>query len=397
MNCIRASQPHGRTFDVACITDTRSLNCYREVMTSIAQNTQREPVWLRRHADVVAAALDPDTFSSAVSKHLNVPNGMDGAQHTRYREVVDRYMTADRSAALEGMCRQVAADLIASIPSDEVVDVVEGFGRSFAVRAQSRWLGWPAELEQPLLTWMADNHAATRSGELSQTTEIARRFDAIITKLVNSARMARIGGRSTPYDPSDELAHDFVGEAPLLLAEIVSILRNWTAGDLGTISRCVGSIVNQLAQDQKLQAELRERIEDTEFINAAIDEMLRIDNPFLSNRRVATRDVTIGGTFIQAGTRVYLDWVSANRDPEVFGDPDEFRPFENAANNVVYGIGKHACPGRALSTMELRAALTELLNRSEHILPAARANVREEFPLAGFRNVYVTLTKAVTR
>lgn len=359
----------------------------------------RDPVWLRRHADVVAAALDPETFSSAVSRHLNVPNGMDGEEHSRYREVVDRYMSDERSAELEPTCRAVARELLAQLPSGVPVDVVGGLGRSYAVRAQSRWLGWPAALEQPLLAWMADNHAATRSGELARTTEIARRFDKIITDLVNTRRMGRIGGRGVPVDPTDELAHDFVGNAPLLLTEIVSILRNWTAGDLGTISRCMGSIVNHLAQHQELQAELRERSSDESFVNAAIDEMLRIDNPFLSNRRIATRDVEVGGpgsdgARIDAGQRVYFDWVSANRDPAVFGDPDEFRPEENAANNVVYGVGKHVCPGRTLSTMELRVATVELLAHTTLIEPATGfENVRETHPLAGFRSLHVVLHK----
>ncbi len=359
-----------------------------------ASTPHLEPVWLRRHADVMAAALDHETFSSAVSEHLNVPNGMDGAEHCRYRAVVDKFMNPERSAALEPQCRQVARELLAGVADGVSVDVVGGFGRGFAVRAQSRWLGWPAELEQPLLQWMEDNHAATRSGELDQTTAIAQRFDKIITDLVNARRMGRIGGRGVPVDPTDELAHDFVGDVPLLLSEIVSILRNWTAGDLGTISRCMGSIVNHLAQHPELQADMRRRIDDEPYVNAAIDEMLRIDNPFLSNRRIATRDVEVGGVSIRKGQRVYLDWVSANRDPAVFGDPDGFRPEENAPNNLVYGIGKHVCPGRTLATMELRSATTELLAATTLIEPAEGAeNVRETHPLAGFRSLHVVLHK----
>lgn len=363
-------------------------------MTENSITPPAEPVWLRRHQDVVAAALDAQTFSSQVSAHLNVPNGMDGEEHTRYRAVVDKYMSPQRSAELEPMCRAVAVELIEEITDGESVDVVGGFGRRFAVRAQSRWLGWPAALEEPLLQWMSDNHDATRSGDLAQTTEIARRFDAIITDLVNTRRMGRIGGRGTALDPTDELAHDFVGNVPLLATEIVSILRNWTAGDLGTISRCVGTVVNHLAQHPKLQTELRNRLDDHAFVDAALDEMLRIDNPFLSNRRKTTTEVTVGEHHLAAGQRVYLDWVSANRDPEVFGDPDAYRPEENADKNVVYGLGKHVCPGRDLSTMELRAATTELLARTTAIVPApGQKNVRETIPLAGFRSVHVILHK----
>lgn len=68
-----------------------------------------------RSAGVVAAALDPDTFCSAVSAHLNVPNGMDGAEHTLYRAVADKYMTRERTAAIESICQAVAAKLLAEI------------------------------------------------------------------------------------------------------------------------------------------------------------------------------------------------------------------------------------------------------------------------------------------
>lgn len=184
-------------------------------------------------------------------------------------------------------------------------------------------------------------------------------------------------------DPTDELAHDYVGNAPLLLEEIVSILRNWTAEDLGTISRCGGSIANHLAQHPELQQELRSRLleptdGDVTFMDAVIDEMLRIDNPFLSNRPKTTHATELGERCIEPDRRVYLDWVAANRDPAVFGDPDEYRPCENAANNLVYGIGKHVCPGRALSTMELRVVTVELLRQTTAIIPAPGAqNVRE--------------------
>ena len=98
-----------------------------------------------------------------------------------------------------------------------------------------------------------------------------------------------------------------VAMRPLLLAEIVSIVRNWTAGDLGTISGWVGSIVSQLAQHPELQQELGSRMadlasEDAAFLDAAIDEMLRIDNPFLSNGRKTTRATGLGGTLYRAGS-----------------------------------------------------------------------------------------------
>src|SRR5699024_11430117 len=80
-----------------------------------------------------------------------------------------------------------------------------------------------------------------------------------------------------------------------------------------------------------------------------------IDDPFVSNRRIVTDTVTVGDRTLRAGDRVILNWTAANRDPRIFGDSEQFDPETNAAYNLVYGIGKHVCPGRPLATLALRA------------------------------------------
>lgn len=348
---------------------------------------------LTRHADVVAAATDPATFSSAVSRHLNVPNGMDGEEHRRYRAVVDRYLCDERVQELEPVCRAVAEEVVAELPFGESTDIVRGFGRLYAVRAQSVWLGWPRDLEQKLMDWMQANRDATRSGDPARTAEVAERFDAGIRRLVDQRRAARTDPSAPPADVTDELAHDSVDGKPLAYEEIVSMLRNWTAGDLGTIARCIGVVVHRLATDPDLQAELRERHSETAYLDAALDELLRIDDPFVSSRRVATRDTVIGGATVRAGDRVQLDWTAANRDETRFGDPDAYCPVEHADGNLVYGIGPHVCPGRALSTMELRVVIAELLARTTNIrLDPGEPPLREAPPLGGFHRVNVILS-----
>ncbi|MCY1379561.1 Steroid C26-monooxygenase [compost metagenome] len=120
--------------------------------------------------------------------------------------------------------------------------------------------------------------------------------------------------------------------------------------------------------------------------------MLRIDDPFLVNRRVTTRAVCIGEHELAAGDRVYLNWTSANQDEAVFGDPDAYRPEQNAPHNLVYGTGIHVCPGRPLATMELVVAVEALLKATALIDPAPDASPeRETYPLGGWRRVPVRL------
>ena len=96
-------------------------------------------------------------------------------------------------------------------------------------------------------------------------------------------------------------------------------------------------------------------------MDLVIDEVLRIDDPFVSNRRVTTAPVDLGGVRLPEGARVKLHWTSANRDEVVVADPEAFDPVGHAADNLVYGVGRHACPGRLLATAELRIAVRALL------------------------------------
>ncbi|WP_424346651.1 cytochrome P450 [Kocuria sp. CH-021] len=339
------------------------------------------------HADVVAAALDHETFSNGVSRHLQVPNGLDGPVHTAFRALVERFFTRERMTALEPVVQRVAADLVAQLRVPGPVDAVE-LGARYAVRAQTAWLGWPAGLEDELLRWMQDNRAATRSRDRARTAEVARRFDAIIRSLTRARRET---GDDAPEDVTTELVRERVDGRELTDDEIVSVLRNWTGGDLGSMALCTGVVLARLADHPGLQERLRAGVPDREF-DQVLDEILRIDDPFVVNRRVTTEPVTVGGRRFAAGDRVFLNWASANRDPRVFGDPDAFDPAGNAPYNLVYGIGKHVCPGRPLATLELRALTRAVLAGTAGIEPDRdRARTRELPPVGGFAAVPLRL------
>ena len=342
-------------------------------------------VTLFRHADVVAAATDPATFSSAASAHRMVPNSLDPPEHTAFRAVIDPFFTPERMRALEARVRTIAHEIIGVLPRGATVDAVTEIGYPLAVRGQADWLGWQG-IENELLAWMADNHAATRSADRSRTAAVAAAFDEMVLAQVRRRRQM---GSASPKDPTTELLKVAVNGELLPDAEIVSILRNWTAGDLASMAAAFGVVVDFLATHPQVQEALRARPGN---LATAIDEMLRIDDPFLVNRRVVTVATRIGGFVLEPGTRIYLNWTSANRDETVFGDPDAYLPEEHAPHNLVYGIGIHACPGRPLATLQLLVATQTLLGATACIEMAADAEpVRESYPLGGWRRVPVRL------
>jgi cytochrome P450 len=132
------------------------------------------------------------------------------------------------------------------------------------------------------------------------------------------------------------------------------------------MAAALGVVVRFLSTHPDVQQALRDRPED---LAPAIDEMLRLDDPFLVNRRVTTRAVRIGEHELAAGTRVYLNWTSANRDENVFGDSDAW-PERNAAQ-LVYGTGIRV-PGRPLATMEGRRRAVAVDRHGAHRARARR-------------------------
>lgn len=333
------------------------------------------------HELVTEVALDDQTFSSATSRFLQIPNGLDGQDHDVFRALIDRYLTTERVDQLQEGFTQVATTVVEDAVNKGDIDAVS-VGAQFAVGATTTWLGWPKEAGDELVDWVHANWKATRSGQLSQTAAVAAWYNSIIDGLVNE-RVA-----NPRDDVTTELINDtFLGRR-LTREEITSILRNWTAGDLGSMALCIGVCMAHLAQDQPLQEELRTSSLTVGGWHSIIDEILRLDDPFIANRRVATKDVTLGGLTIRAGERLYLNWTAANQDDRVFGGYD---PHQHADKNLVYGIGRHVCPGRYLASEQLRIFLTTVLSTTAAIVPGQAPPTRAQAPAGGFSQVPLRL------
>ena len=302
---------------------------------------------LFRHADVVRVLEAHDSFSNAVSSHLSVPNGMDPPEHGLYRKVIEPYFSAERIRAFTPHCQIVAQQLVKALPKNKVVDAVEDFARPFALRIQTAFMGWPESLHQPLARWVKENQRATFEDDRESLSGLAREFKDHMQDLIDSCRRGAVSDNGTL---TSSLVKETVNGRPLSDSELISILRNWTVGELGTITACVTIVIHSLADNPTLWQHLKDHPSQ---ITPTIDELLRRDAPLIANRRVAVQDVAIGGRQIRAGDTLTLIWASANRDEAVFGDPDELQPESNAANNLLYGAGIHVCPGAPLARAEL--------------------------------------------
>jgi cytochrome P450 len=249
----------------------------------------------------------------------------------------------------------------------------------FAVQAQCAFLGWPAHMHEPLHHWTLKNHGAVFLQDRVALAEIAREFEGYVDELLESRRSA---GAYASDDITTRLMKEQVMDRPLRDAEIISILRNWTAGEVGTISAAVGILAHFLAIHADVQQQLRG---DRSLIPRAIEEILRLHGPLVANRRITARPVEIGGRQIAAGERISLNWIAANRDGRVFDQPEEFRLDRDQSANLLYGAGIHVCPGAPLARLEMRLVLEELLARTRAIKPlTGKPPEQAHYPASGF-------------
>ncbi|CBL46638.1 Cytochrome P450 [gamma proteobacterium HdN1] len=339
-----------------------------------------------RHKDVLRVLLDHETFSSHVSRFASVPNGMDPPQHTRYRELINPYFSAEKVAEFEPLCEKIADSLAQSVLCGEQVELMEAFAQPFALQVQCAFMGWPLSMQGTLLSWVQRNNQAIFKQDRALLAELAAEFEAIIAGLIAERRQAKVG---PDCDVTGALMHEEIDGRLLNNAEIASILRNWTVGEVGTIAASVGIIAHFFATNPEWQARLRE---SPDLLWKANDEILRIHGPLVGNRRRNTCPVEIGGRQIPAGERISVNWIAANRDPQVFPQPDQFSLERNPADNLLYGAGVHVCPGAPLSRMELVVVARALLRSTDAIrLLEGQPPVLAGFPASGYARLPLAL------
>lgn len=340
------------------------------------------------HGDVRSVIEDYETFSNKAGSHLSVPNGMDPPEHGIFREVIEPYFKADRLPNFESTCRQIAQNIVSKMTPNTALDVVSKIAKPFALHIQCAFLGWPESLTSALGEWLEANQQAIVNNDRAMLKQKADEFEALIRQQLDVRRQSG----STKGDNTYRLMHETitVNDKTRYLheEEIVSILRNWTAGEVGTIAAAISSIFNFFAENPLVAEQIRNGDLSTDD---AIDEILRLDPPLISNRRRATKDTEISGYPVKKGEKVTVLWASANRDESVFDKADVFNPEQNKAHNLLYGRGIHVCPGAPLARMELRIFTEELL---KHIgeFEVTGESKRANYPSGGFNNLIIKVT-----
>jgi cytochrome P450 len=333
---------------------------------------ERHDFWaLSRYADVEAAFKDPATFISSrgtVLEIMGVEMGaggsvifMDPPDHTALRSLVSRAFTPRRVGGLEDRVRDLCRRLLDRQPDTGAFDYVDDFGAHLPSMVISTLLGVPDdEREEQRRNIDEIFHIEPGVGMVNDRSLnaqirlygyldglVRRRMAAPEDDLVTALCQAEVAGASG--SPRRLTQEEVVGFSLLLFG----------AGT-ETVGRLLGNAAVVLAQHPDQRAEL---VADPSLIPNAIEELLRYEAPSPVNGRVTTRDVTLHGVTIPAGSKVLLINGSATRDEREFPDPDRFDIHRDIGRHLSFGYGIHFCVGAALARLEGRVALEETLRR----------------------------------
>jgi cytochrome P450 len=167
--------------------------------------------------------------------------------------------------------------------------------------------------------------------------------------------------RTTPRDDliTDLVTAELDGEK-LDDEEIYSFLRMLLPAGIETTYRSSGNLLYLLLTHPDQLDAVRA---DRSLIPQAIEEGLRYESPVLLTPRLTTRQTELSGVAIPTSTVVTAMVASANRDPEVYDDPETFNIFRDAHQHMSFGTGPHLCLGMHLARLETRVALNALFDR----------------------------------
>jgi cytochrome P450 len=319
---------------------------------------------LTRYADVSRVAGDATAFISSVRAVVpSDPRGLrrpplnfDAPAHTPYRRALDRTLQRSRLARLEPALRRHATTELRPLLERGHGDIAQEYGARFPAWVTTEWLNLSPAVAPVLATTAATWVNAWRAQDRTMVNETSERMYAIARDLLAARRRHPL---PVEEDPASSLLAERDGGEPLAEEHLVAALRQCLVVGMVAPPILLGSICAHLSADQSLQSRLRRT---PELLPSAVEEFLRLYTPYRGFARTASREVTLHGRTIRPAEPITLVYASANRDPSVFTEPDEFRlDRPNIARHLAFGRGRHRCAGMPLARLGITVALGELL------------------------------------
>jgi cholest-4-en-3-one 26-monooxygenase len=340
--------------------------------------SEKDGCWiLSKYEDVALVSKDQGTFTSAHGVRLgNAPKiGLiDEAEprHSNLRGLINKGFTPRMVKKLEIAFRGIVKESLDAIAKQGHCDFVEDVAVPLPLAVIAEMIGIRREDRQRFHAWsdaMIRGDGAKDLEIMAKAGQAFVAYSAYVTEIIEDRRR----------EPKDDLVSILVGandsgmlgtfdqkleghdDHQLALANnelIMMLVILLVAGNETTRNGLSGGmqlLIENPSERQRL-------LDKPELLPSAVEEMVRLVSPVHSFARTVTRDTQIRDQKLEAGQRVLMLYPSANRDEDVFEDPDAFRIDRNALH-LGFGLGPHFCLGANLARMEMRVAFEELLRR----------------------------------
>ena len=334
-------------------------------------------LWLLLDHESVKRALgDPATFSSAVM----LPTGKapdwlsfsDPPRHTKMRALIMRAFTPRSVALLEPRVRELANELLDEHIESGEMDLAVDYAGPLPMLVIAEMVGMPADDRAMLMRWseviMDLSHAVAGGATAARAIEAHAAAKEEMQDYLDRLTAQR---RAAPRDDLlTRLVEAEVDGEHLTPSDILGFFQLLLAAGTETTTNLIDNTVLCLCEHPDQRARLAGA---PELLTSAIEEVLRYRTPAQMVFRQTLRAVEMHGQHIPAGQFVIAVTGAANRDPKVFVEPDRFDIARDPNPHIAFGHGIHFCIGAALSRLEGRVAVGELLRRAPDLRLASEA------------------------
>jgi cholest-4-en-3-one 26-monooxygenase len=353
-----------------------------------------------RYEDCVTVNRDWERFSSAArgTMPFEMPEedleqqalmmlNMDPPLHTRYRRLVNKGFTPRMVRDLEESIHRATDAIIDQVIEKGGADFVTDISAELPLQVIAELLGVPQEDRHRMFEWsnnMVGNEDPEYQGQAEAALTAAMELYAYAAELYGKKRIdphADLMSVLTTVEVEGERLSDLELELFFLLLTVAGneTTRNLMSGGMHAFFQNPG-------QWERL-------LDDRSLLPTAVDEMLRFVSPVMNFRRTAMTHAVLSNTKIAKGDKVVFFHASANRDEDVFDEPDTFDVGRDPNPHMAFGGGgPHFCLGTNLARMEIKVMFEHLLDR----LPDIRQDGDEQHLQSQFINGVKHLPVAFT-
>ena len=314
---------------------------------------------LSRYKDISYALREPDIF---IESHGNGPNFInsngvlsDGKHHTLIRRIVQPNFLMGSIAKLEERLIEIADDLLDDVAEKDTWDIHDHLSFPLPVIIICEILGIPTNDIKKFKGWADAAVAQMCSEEPESFQKELDKMDDYFLDLIHKKR-------SLDEDETliSRIANAKINNNYLSDDEAINLaVQIFVAGNETTTSLISNLVWRMLSIENLWEDFVKDKLE----IDGLISESLRYDPPLLGLFKTTSKDVTYDNITIPSNTKVMMHYGAANRDSEIFDNPNKFDSTRDGKKVISFSVGIHICLGRELAKLETRVALRSLKKR----------------------------------